>query len=77
MAIKQVEMAVCDFKHKHDMPAIARIEIDVCSVHNRMFEDREPDPLDCPHCDRTFASQQGLNKHIGAIHPGKSRVKAV
>lgn len=78
MAIKQIEVAVCDFKHKHDRQAVERIEIDVCATHAKMFEDRQADPYECPHCHRTdFKSLGGLNKHITTQHPGKKHLEAV
>ena len=78
MTIKKVEIAVCDFNHKHDKPGVARIEIDVCAVHDKMFADREGDPIVCPHCGKdTFKTLQGLNNHITRQHPGKKHMAAV
>lgn len=76
MAIKTMEVVVCDFKHKHDRPAVAMIQIDVCGQHAMMFADRKPDPMKCPHCGNTYTTQGGLNHHITVKHKGK-KIKAV
>jgi hypothetical protein len=78
MAIKKIEMAICDFNHKHDKPAVKRIKIDVCAIHDHMFEGREADPLVCEYCNKdTFKTLQGLNNHITRQHPGKKHMKVV
>lgn len=76
MAIKQMEVVVCDFKHKHDRPAVNRIEVDVCAQHELMFADRQPDPQMCDECGRTFKTESGLNHHMTVKHPNVKR-KAV
>lgn len=77
MAIKQIEVAVCDFNHKHDTPAVERIEIDVCTTHSHMFADRQPDPFTCPECGRGFKIAGSLKHHMTVKHPDAEPAKPV
>jgi hypothetical protein len=62
MAVKTMEVVVCDFPHKNDRPAVARVTIDVCSVHDKVFADVQ-NSFECDVCGHSFKSKGALGKH--------------
>jgi hypothetical protein len=76
MAVKKLEVVVCDFPHKHDRPAVAQVTIDVCSTHDQMFADLGSAKVVCPECGGEY-TEKGLTRHFNSKHKGKKRIKAV
>jgi hypothetical protein len=76
MAVKKMEVVVCDFPHKHDRPAVAQVTIDVCHVHDQMFADVSTPKVVCRECGGEF-TEKGLTRHFNSKHKGKKRMRAV
>ena len=69
MTTKILEVVVCDLC-KADRPAIARIEIDVCGMHDAALEAKIGEVrVPCEHCGRTFKNNAGLGRHRATAHP--------
>lgn len=75
MAVKKLEVVVCDFPHKRDRPATGQVTIDVCPTHEQMFADAGSQ-FECELCGNKFKKVAGLNHHWTVKHKGKKRIKA-
>lgn len=60
--------AVADWAPLEDAPADEGVPAD----GNQSASDGEPEALLCDTCERSFATQRGLNKHRTAAHPEES-----
>jgi DNA-directed RNA polymerase subunit RPC12/RpoP len=68
MTAKLLEVVVCDLC-RVDRPAVAHVEIDVCSVHDQKLAERKSEALyECEQCGRPFQDPLKLRRHIARSH---------